>query len=85
MINEETRLKLESHYLVPESQAIYKLRKQKVELPFGHIKRNLGVSAFLLRGLVGVKAEMSIFSTCFNIRRMITLLGVDEFIEKIAC
>jgi len=31
--------------------------KQKVELPFGHIKYNLNVSGFLLRGLDGVKAE----------------------------
>ncbi len=85
LINEETRLKLEAHYLKSESQVIYKLRKQKVELPFGHIKRNLGVTAFLLRGLNGVKAEMSILSTCFNIRRMITIWGVSKLIEKLEC
>jgi transposase len=83
LLNEETKLKLEEQYRTESSQAIYKLRKQKVELPFGHIKRNLGVSAFLMRGLEGVKAEMSIFSSCFNIARMITIFGVTGFIEKL--
>ncbi len=81
--NEETRLLLEAEYLKPESQEIYKLRKEKVELPFGHIKRNLNVSGFLLRGLEGVKSEMSLLSTCFNMARMITLLGVKGLIAKL--
>jgi len=81
--NEDTRLELEAEYLKPESQAIYKHRKEKVELPFGHMKRNLNVSGFLLRGLEGVKAEMSLLSTCFNMARMITLLGVKGLIAKL--
>lgn len=83
LANEDVKIKLEKKYLENESQKIYKLRKQKVELPFGHIKRNLGVSSFLLRGLAGAKAEMSLFSSCFNIVRMITIFGVAGFIEKI--
>lgn len=83
LINEELKIKLEQQYKTKDSQTIYKLRKQKVELPFGHIKRNLGVSSFLLRGLDGVKAEMSLFSSCFNIARMITIFGVTGFIEKL--
>ena len=75
LIHEETKEKLEAQYQRPEAQAIYKLRKQKVELPFGHIKRNLKVDAFLLRGTEGTQAEMSILATCFNVARMITLFG----------
>ena len=82
--DEETKLKLERQYKTEQCQAIYKLRKQKVELPFGHIKRNLGVNAFLLRGLEGVRAEMSLLSTCFNISRMITLLGVRPLLAQLA-
>ena len=78
------REKLEARYEEPESQEIYKLRMQKVELPFGHIKRNLKVNAFLLRGLDGVKAEMSLLASCFNISRMITILGVEGLVEKLA-
>ena len=68
-----------------QSQAIFKLRKQKVELPFGHLKRNLGVNAFLLTGLDGVKAEMSLLSSCFNITRMISIIGVPTLIAKLMC
>jgi transposase len=69
----------------PESQHIYKLRAQKAELPFGHMRRTLGIRAFLLRGLAGVRAERSLFSAAFNVRRMITLLGgVEGFIAAVA-
>jgi len=83
LLNEETRQRFESQYNEPESQEIYKLRQQKVELPFGHIKRNLGVNAFLLRGLDGAKLEMSLLSTCFNMARIITMLGVRGFIQEL--
>lgn len=80
--NEETRLKLEAEYLKADSQAIYKHRKEKVELPFGHMKRNLKVDGFLLRGLAGVRGEMSLFATCFNMARMLTIFGVKVLIRK---
>jgi len=82
--NEEMREKLEAQYEEPECQEIYKLRMQKAELPFGHIKRNLNVNAFLLRGLEGVKAEMSLLASCFNVSRMITILGVEGLVKKLA-
>jgi transposase len=85
MLKEELRQKLEWQYEQPDSQQIYKLRKQKVELPFGHIKHNLKVSGFLLRGLLGAKAEMSILSSCFNIVRMITIIGVSGLITRLGC
>ena len=85
MLKEELRQKLELQYEQPDSQKIYKLRKQKVELPFGHIKHNLKVGGFLLRGLAGVKAEMSILSSCFNIARMITIIGVSGLITRLGC
>jgi transposase len=85
MLKEELRQKLERQYERPDSQEIYKLRKQKVELPFGHIKHNLKVGGFLLRGLPGVRAEMSILSSCFNIARMISIIGVSELIALLVC
>jgi len=80
--NEHVRKRLESEYMKPESQAIYTLRKQKVELPFGHIKRNLKVDAFLLRGSDGTRAEMSLLTSCFNISRIISIFGVRGFIQQ---
>ena len=86
LLKEEVRQKLEAQYDEPSSQEIYKLRKEKVELPFGHIKHNLKFDSFLLRGLKGAKAEASIIGTCFNLVRMITLLGVPGLIKELnAC
>jgi transposase len=81
LVDEDLKLKLEHQYVQKESQAIYKLRKEKVGLPFGHIKRNLGVTSFLLRGLAGVKAEMSLLASCFNITRMINIVGVPFMVN----
>lgn len=83
LVDEDLKLKLERQYNQESSQAIYKLRKEKVEHPFGHIKRNLGVTAFLLRGLEGVKAEMSLSASCFNITRLINLVGVPLLVAKL--
>lgn len=73
---EEVREELERRFLEPDAQAIYARRKMRVEHPFGHLKKNLGVRQFLLRGLTGVRAEWGLLLTGFNIRRMITLRGV---------
>ena len=58
-----------------ESGKIYARRKTRVEHPFGHRKRNPGMANFLLRGREGAHAEISIAAPCFNVVRMITLLG----------
>jgi hypothetical protein len=83
LVHEDLKIKLEHQYNTEQSQAIYKLRKEKVELPFGHIKRNLGVTAFLLRGLEGVKAEMDLLASCFNITRMVNMMGVPLLVAKL--
>lgn len=84
LLKEEFREKLEREYERPDNQDVYKLRQQKVELPFGHMKHNLKVGGFLLRGLEGVRAEMSILSSCFNMARMISLIGVSGLMAKLA-
>jgi hypothetical protein len=83
LVDEDLKLKIEHQFNQESSQATYKLRKEKVELPFGHIKRNLGVTSFLLRGLEGVKAEMSLLASCFNITRLINLVGVPLLVAKL--
>ena len=83
LINEEIKENLEKIYDSELGKDIYKRRKE-IEKTFGHIKRNLGGDYFLLRGLKGVNAEMAINASCFNIVRMINLLGgVEAFIEEI--
>ena len=84
LLKVELQQKLETQYEELESQKIYALRKQKVELPFGHLKRNLKVDSFQLRGLEGVQAEASILASCFNVARMISIMGVSGLIAKLA-
>lgn len=83
MKEEELQKSLAELYRTDKGQEIYKLRKEKVELPFGHIKHNLQAGHFLLRGKKGADAELSILSTCFNIARMITLIGISGLIMKL--
>jgi hypothetical protein len=79
---EALRERVEAFYQSPAGQAIYRRRQSRVEHPFGHIKRNLGVQAFLLRGLKGVRAEAGLLASGFNIRRAITILGADTLLAS---
>ena len=81
--SEALRLHFENEYSKPESQSVYKLRQQKVEHPFGHIKRNLKFDSCLMRGRDGAIAETSLVATCFNMARMITMLGVTGLVQKL--
>lgn len=81
---EESAELVEKNFETERAKAIYSRRKEVAELPFGYIKRVLNGGYFLLRGLENVNAEASLFCTCFNLRRMITLLGgVRPMIEKL--
>jgi len=80
---EEVKERLEAQYEEASSQEIYARRKARVEHPFGHIKRNLKTDGFLMRGRSGVNAETSLLATCFNLARMITILGVSGLIDKL--
>jgi len=83
LLKEDFLQRMEQQYQQPESQEIYRRRKQKAELPFGHLKHNLKVDAFLLRGLEGVRAEASLLSTCFNMARMISIIGVSGLLARL--
>lgn len=78
---EELKEKFEAQY--ESSQEIYARRKARAEHPFGHMKRNLKTAGFLLRGRDGVQAETSLLATCFDLRRMITIVGISELINKL--
>ena len=82
--DEKLKEQLGLRYDSESGQGIYKKRKEKVELVFGHIKRTLNGGAFLVRGLKAVRGEMTIFANCFNIARMITLLGgVEQMVDRL--
>jgi len=80
---EALRAKLAERYASPGGQAIYARRKEKTEPIFGHFKRNLGAGYFLLRGVEKVRAEFSLLAVAYNVRRLISLLGVAGLIGKL--
>ena len=80
--HEQDKLRFEAQYEV--SKEVYDRRKTRAEHPFGHIKRNLQTAAFMLRGKDGVQAETSLLATCFDLRRVMTILGITTLIEKLA-
>lgn len=80
---EEIKERLEAQYEELASQEVYARRKARVEHPFGHIKRNLKTDSFLMRGRDGVGAETSLLATCFNLARMISMLGISGLITKL--
>jgi transposase len=84
LLKEKVRQEFIALYRSPRGKEIYSLRRQKAELPFGHIKRNLKFDSFLLRGLAGTHAEFSLTACCFNIARMITIFGVPMLTAKLA-
>jgi len=47
------------------------------------MKRNLNTDGFMLRGKDGVQAETSLLATCFDLRRMMTIVGISALIEKL--
>ncbi len=50
------------------------------EHPFGTLKRWLGWDHFLVRGLEKVRGEMALLVNCYNLRRVLSILGVATFI-----
>lgn len=82
---EKLKQKIEQRYEQADMRYIYERRKARVEHPFGYIKRGVNFRQFSLRGRRGARAEASILATCFNLARMINLLGgVPQFVAKVA-
>lgn len=81
-LDEDQIEKLRKQY--EANQSLYKLRKQKSELPFAHLRQNYGMGNFLLRGILGTKAEMALFGISYNLTRIMNMLGTKPFIAKLA-
>lgn len=76
-IIEQTQARVEAQ---PE---MMKQRKQLVEHPFGTIKFWWDQAHFLLRGLPKVKAEFSLSTLAYNIRRVLNILGVQRLMAAL--
>ena len=61
------------------SQAKMHARAGLCEHPFGTLKRWLGWDHFLVRGFEKVRGEMALLVQCYNLRRVLTILGIEAF------
>lgn len=59
------------------------LRKQTVEHPFGTIKMWMGATHFLTKRFKNVKTEMSLHVLAYNMKRMMSIKGVQELSQAI--
>jgi hypothetical protein len=62
--------------------ATYKQRRCIVEHPYGTIKRTMGYTYFLRKGLASVNAEAASIFIAYNIKRIINILTVPVLIKK---
>jgi transposase len=76
-IIEETQQRVEAH---PE---IMQQRKELVEHPFGTLKHWWDQGHFLMKGLEKVRAEFSLSTLAYNIRRVLNILGVQRLIAAL--
>ena len=63
---------------MPEAMTV---RAQTVEHPFGTLKLWMGARHFLMKRLKNVRTEMSLHVLAYNLRRMISILGVPKLLE----
>jgi hypothetical protein len=68
---------------VKENQELYRRRQAIVEHPFGTIKRSWGYTYTLLKGLEKVNAEVALIYLAYNLRRSVSILGVEDLIRRI--
>ena len=62
---------------IPETTVI---RKQTVEHPFGTIKMWMGPTHFLMTRKKNVSTEMSLHVLAYNLKRMMSIVGIPTLI-----
>ncbi len=58
-------------------------RRQTVEHPFGTIKSRMGATHFQMKTLKNVGTEMALHVLAYNMKRVISILGVGGLMEAI--
>jgi transposase len=82
-LDNEWLLKYKDKLKTKEYKKKIKLRKNYVEHPFGTIKYWMGQIPLLLRGKEKVQVEIDLYSTCYNLKRLINLESMDVLLLKI--
>jgi transposase len=67
-----------------EAAALMRQRACLVEHPFGTLKCRAGYRHFLVRGFAKVRGEWSLMALCYNLARVLNILGFDRFVAFFA-
>lgn len=67
-----------------KNKCLISKRKELVEHPFGTIKRSLGYTYFLLKGIDKVKAEFSFICFIYNFKRALNIVSINELIDAVS-
>jgi transposase len=62
----------------------FKLRKQLAEHPFGTIKRSMGYTHFLMKGLEKVRCEWHLITLAYNLKRVLNLVNFQKLMAAVA-
>jgi transposase len=68
----------------PEAGTMMRRRGALAEHPFGTIKCRAGYRHFLMRGFDRVRGEWSLMALCYNFTRVLSIIGIDNFIAYMA-
>jgi len=68
---------------MPENKEKIKRRKTIVEHPFGTIKLIMGKFCFLLRKKHKVQIEVDLYSTVYNLKRLLNIENMQDLIRKV--
>jgi len=60
-----------------------KHRRETAEHPFGTMKWLMAHPRFLLRGLRKAKAELALGVLCYNLKRVVNILGVAALLQAL--
>jgi transposase len=60
-----------------------RIRRQTVEHPFGTLKAWMGATHFLTKTLKCVRTETSLHVLAYNLKRVMKILGIEEFIRAL--
>lgn len=66
-----------------KAEMMIKLRKELVEHPFGTIKYWMGKIPILLRRKLKVQTKIDIYTTCYNLKRLINIENQEILIQMI--
>ncbi len=59
-------------------------RRETVEHPFGTIKSWMGSTHFQMKTLKRVRTEMALHVLAYNLKRVMTIIGIDPLIAALS-